>query len=99
MKKVLIKIYAGGAWEGHVAYSAIHPTDYNIQTSSSSIEEIITFCQKHNLLMDEDFTRLVKNTLSFSADKGFTIPLEYIDENSPISSASKFLKSNFPSYY
>lgn len=99
MNKVIIKIYAGGAWEGHVCYNAINPLDQSIQNSSSSIEEVLHFCDKHNLMMDEDFLLLVKQNLIFDNSHGLIIPPEHIDEKLPISSASQYLKTIFKNYY
>jgi hypothetical protein len=96
---VLIKVHAGGAWEGHIVYTAMHPLYNDVCITSSSIDEVIQFCKKNTLEMDDVFINLVKKTLVFNSSYGYIVPPEFIDDSFPISSASQFLKTYFKSYY
>lgn len=96
--KVKMNIYAGGGWEGHVVYKAIHPTLPEITEVSSSLESIVDFCSEYFLEMDEDFVSLVKKHLAYQQQYGLVVPNEYIDENQPISSANRYLIKHFLTY-
>lgn len=95
---VKIRVHAGGGWEGHVVYTAINPNNESELWMSSNIEEVKIFCEKHNLVMDENFESLVKQFLQFNSKYGYIVPLQYIDEYKPISSCSSYLKKTFSDY-
>lgn len=97
--KVKIRVSAGGAWEGHVVYHAIHPRDKNIRNSSSNIDEVIQFCKTNSLEMDQNFVKVVENKLMYIQGEGYRVSPEHIEEYAAISSASKYLKDNFGEYY
>ena len=99
MKTVLIKVHAGGGWEGHVVYTVTHPDNSELSHCSSNMEEAFNFCKNHGLQMDENFVELVKKHLVFEHKMGLVIPPEHIEEYQPITSASKFLKNHFSKYY
>lgn len=107
MKKVLIKIYAGSGWEGHVVYNAQDPENQELECRTSYIQELKDFCEKNNLLEDGDFLSLVNSKLVLQTNIEnnqvvshiHIIPLEFIDENRAISSAGEYLKREFSAYY
>jgi len=92
---VKMTIHAGGAWEGHVVYTAIHPRNPEISSASSNLEEVVQFCDKHDLLMDEQFVELVKKSLIFETGKGYVIAPDNLDPSIIITSAGRYLKSVF----
>lgn len=94
-KTVKMNIHAGGAWEGHVVYVATHPQHSHLKNTSSNLDEVIAFCEKHDLLVDERFMELVKRKLVFETGKGFVISPEFLDERAIITSASKYLRETF----
>lgn len=98
METVKIRVHAGGGWEGHVVYTAINPSDKTDRISSSNLEEVIQFCEKRNLKMDEKFKALVHKHLVLEHKTGLVIPHDQIEQNTPISSATNYLKKYFSEY-
>lgn len=96
---VKMKVHAGGGWEGHIVFTAINPFNEEDQHMSSNLEEVKAFCEKRNLVMNENFMALVSKHLSFSQDSGIVIPVAEIDDNRPITSATNFLKKYFADFY
>lgn len=92
---VKMKIHAGGAWEGHVVYNAEHPQNPEIRSLSSNIDEVIDFCEKNKLLIDEKFIELVKKNLIFETGTGYRIAPEHLDDSAIITSAGKYLRTVF----
>jgi hypothetical protein len=101
------KIYAGSTSEGSVCYYVEHPLDSEIYVRTYHLDEVQRFLDQNNLEMNADFRERITKYLkmSFRDNKGvivgsnMIIPLDKIDENRPISSASDFLKKYFPEYY
>lgn len=96
---VKMKVHAGGGWEGHVVFTAINPDQESDSLMASNMREIYAFCKKRDLQMDPNFEELVKRHLSFNSEDGLVVPIDQIDEVSPISSASRYLKQHFSAYY
>ena len=98
MKTAIIKVYAGSGWEGHVVYRVIHPDNESINHVSSNMEEVEDFCSRYKLAIDPVFKEKLLELLVYETGTGLIIPPEYIDEESPVSSAHKFLKTYIPEY-
>jgi hypothetical protein len=96
--KVIIKIYAGGGWEGHVVYYIADPKNPSNDNRVNTIDEVTNFCEINHLLIDEDFLTLVRKHLYFDKKYGLIIPPTEINENNPITSAGHFLKKYFENY-
>jgi hypothetical protein len=94
---VKIKVHAGCGWIGQVVFTAINPDNPNDNNLSSDIEEIVSFCNKRGLLMDEDFKLRVFDHLVHTSKYGFVVPPDLIDEDRQ--TWSGYLKSHFYEYY
>jgi hypothetical protein len=90
--KVIIKIYAGSGWEGHVVYYIADPKKPSNDNRVNTIDEVKNFCEINQLSIDEDFLILVRKHLYFDKKYGLIVPPTEIDENSPITSAGQFFK-------
>jgi hypothetical protein len=98
-KVVKMKVHAGGGWEGHVVFTSTNPDNPEDYLMASNMAEIVAFCQKRKLAMDPKFEALIQKHLSYEHKMGLVIPIQEIDDNLPISSASKYLKTYFADYY
>jgi len=86
-----LSLHAGGGWLGHVFFLVAHPIT-GIEGRFNSLVEVEQFCRNHNLHLDR--TTLVSEIfpkLSYDPKYGWTVPLDKIDKNRPVSTANHYL--------
>lgn len=87
-EKMPVSVHAGGGWEGHVFLVIRKSTGKKNSNLYDGIEgefELFGSAQKKEVLS------IVTKKLVYVKDSGLVIPISEIDENLPISSASKYL--------
>lgn len=85
-----IEAIAGGGWEGHVFFRIINPiTKKSLSTNSIKSAEI--FCIQEKLYYDRTLVLEILKQLTYDPKYGWLVPKEHINQNTPISSAQKYL--------
>lgn len=87
-----ILIYAGGGWNGHVVFQVVNPITKK-RIATNFLVDVELFCQKQNLYFDrETMVNEILPKLNYDPKYGWLVPIEKIEEHTPWSSASKYLK-------